>query len=143
MKTVRAKVGAAVSLFITALSLAIILYLTLFSFRIPWSVRRNTWAWWFAENFHLVEPIANVVVFVPLGIGLAGVLRKRLGTGSYVIVQTLGTLLSVSVEAVQFFINRNPSYLDVVANSVGVAAGYALYAAWRHFTRTGERKGRP
>lgn len=81
----------------------------------------------------------NVLLFVPLGFGLAGLFRNhrrrrfhRLGGISEIcIICGFLLLLSVLLEAAQLFLPaRAPSVADVAANGLGALLGIGLYRAW-------------
>lgn len=78
------------------------------------------------------DPPLNVLLVIPLGFGLAGVLSRG-GRRSGVLPRLLlmGLLLSTALEAAQLFLpERVPSPADIAANGVGLVLGYALYRAW-------------
>jgi VanZ like protein len=68
------------------------------------------------------DSIVNVILFAPLGVALA--LNGRAGLRA--VLQ--GGMLSCAVELAQIFIpGRDPSLGDVVANTIGTAAGQAIF----------------
>jgi VanZ like protein len=70
----------------------------------------------------LSDSLVNVILFAPLGITLA--LNGRSGMRAVL----LGGMLSCGVELAQIYIpGRDPSLGDVVANTVGTAAGQAIF----------------
>ena len=70
----------------------------------------------------LSDSLVNVILFAPLGITLA--LNGRRGMRAVL----LGGMLSCGVELAQIFIpGRDPSLGDVVANTLGTAAGQAMF----------------
>jgi glycopeptide antibiotics resistance protein len=71
-----------------------------------------------------IEALANLVLFVPLGLLLCALLPRlrRLA------VWALGVAASVTIELVQFLLpERSPSLRDVVINSLGAALGVVLH----------------
>ena len=82
----------------------------------------------------------NVLLFVPLGFGLAGLVRNhrlhrfhRLEEKICEICVICGSLLLLSLvlETAQLFLPaRAPSVADVVANGLGALLGVCLYRAW-------------
>lgn len=71
----------------------------------------------------LAEALANVLLFVPLGVA-AGRLKVSLGRGSL-----YGVGLALGIELVQFVVpGRHPALGDLVANSAGMTTGLALVA---------------
>ena len=78
-----------------------------------------------------VYSVANVVFFVPLGISLAYLLRRRGFRWMlvFIIAQASGTGLSFFVETMQVFLpSRNSTVFDLITNSTGTFIGiYGLY----------------
>lgn len=88
--------------------------------------------------------LMNVFLFVPLGLSLpfifGGSTRKRI-----LLTIMAGLLLSITVEAIQFFAHLGMAETDdVICNSVGTAIGscaYLLSLLWRKlFNKTKERR---
>ena len=74
----------------------------------------------------LADVIRNVVLFIPLGLTLAQVTRRR---GRALLA---AALLSVGIELTQQWLpGRDPSLSDILTNSTGAAIGLAL-ATWPH-----------
>jgi len=70
-----------------------------------------------------VEFVANVLLFVPLGLLLTVLMRHHVWGAA------LALALSIAVELVQVLLpERSPSLRDVLANGLGAAAGAAI--AW-------------
>lgn len=82
----------------------------------------------FHMDYALVEAVANIAFFVPLGVASA-LATPRL---SWWLIGGLGLLCSCCIELGQFafLVDRFPSLVDLVTNTVGAAAG--AYAARRH-----------
>jgi hypothetical protein len=77
----------------------------------------------FADDGGLADAIANVMLFVPLGIALA--LNDQRGWRPI----AFGGLLSLAIEMTQNFIpGRDPSLRDVLTNALGAGAGQWLVA---------------
>ena len=120
-----------------ALGLNLWLRLTPFDFvwdgRVPWE--RLSLA-----PLTLRDVPLNVLLFVPLGFGLAGLVRNhrlrrfhRLEKGICEICVICGSLilLSLLLEAAQLSLPaRAPSLADVVANGLGALLGVGLYRVW-------------
>jgi len=102
--------------------LAGVLALTLYPFAPLARVARPlTWAGAAHPSLLAFDIVANVLLFVPLGV---------LAPGRRTVVA--GLLLSVAIETTQALLPpRTPSLLDVVANSLGVALGALLHAPLR------------
>ena len=95
--------------------------------RIP--LERVTW-----QPLTIRDVPINVLLFVPLGFGLAG-WRARRANGrqarSAGPVLLISLALSVALEAAQLWLpERVPSAADVIANGLGALAGYGLFRAW-------------
>lgn len=82
---------------------------------------------WESLDFTRLEVIANVLVFVPIGI-LAFILVPR---RTWPLAIVLGPALSLSIEGVQRFMlpHRAATLTDVVANSGGALIGVTLAIA--------------
>jgi hypothetical protein len=81
-------------------------------------------------TFGLVEFAANVLMFVPLGLFGMLALRRR----SWLVIPALA-LVSGVIELVQRLAlpQREASWLDVLANTIGAAAGYGLALVMTRF----------
>jgi VanZ family protein len=93
----------------------------------------------FAVLGWIVEPLANVMLFVPLAFLLWAALPDHSAKAVW-----LGcTLASTLVEITQglFLSDRTPDLLDIVTNSTGAAIGVLLYRRLRR--RDGKRVPRP
>ncbi|MCA9866688.1 MAG: VanZ family protein [Anaerolineae bacterium] len=116
---------------VSLLALATILYLRLIPFSFVWPGHvpfdRITW-----QPLNLRDAPLNVLLFVPFGFGISGVLARRgrrSGIGSRALLG--GLALSVMLETTQMFIpERVPSLADVMANGIGALLGYGFYRAW-------------
>ena len=99
----------------------------------------------FRQSFHdstrTAETVANILLFVPLGI-FTPARWATLDRWRSVLVGALG--FSVTIEAAQFLLKlgRQASITDVVLNTVGAALGYSLLLAWRWARRHGSKVAR-
>ena len=88
--------------------------------------------------------LMNVFLFVPLGLSLPFVFGG--GTGKRILLTILiGLLLSVTVEAIQYFAHLGMAETDdIICNTVGTVIGscaYLLALLWRKlFNKTKERR---
>ena len=88
-----------------------------------------------------IDVLLNVLMFVPLGVGLA-LLRVRGQVAALAIV-----LATCAIEATQYGIvaGRFASARDILTNSAGGLAGWYLWSRWRSFAippaRTARRLG--
>lgn len=88
-------------------------------------------------NYHFVEAVANLALFIPFGFLVA---TSRPGTAwSRLVVIGLVTSSCIEVGQLFFVTARVPSVLDIVTNTVGTAVGVAL-AKW--VTLRNRRAGR-
>lgn len=71
----------------------------------------------------ILEMLANVALFVPLGLGLPFVLKRE----SFVKTFLIGFACTFFIELVQPFISRTGSIDDIISNSLGTVIGYLLY----------------
>lgn len=72
----------------------------------------------------VVNIIANVLMFLPLGLGLPLLWQRWQGKGK---VFLAGTGFSITIEIVQLFIGRSTDIDDVILNVAGVMLGYVVY----------------
>ena len=89
--------------------------------------------WLMPENFsmaELVESIANVLMFIPLGT-LVPIIFKKLRKCHL----TIGTIfmLSFSIEFIQYFMRRVSDIDDLIANVLGGLIGYGIFKIFDHF----------
>src|SRR5947207_11513956 len=88
----------------------------------------RTWSFYLTSgDAALAELIQNLILFIPLGIGLALALPRRPVAAVF-----LGALLSFGIEFAQQYIpGRDPSVGDVVANTISTALGVLLVVSAR------------
>lgn len=82
-----------------------------------------------SDSFDRRDSIINVLFFVPFGFALATSCRRRAGGPllAFFLVPMASIALSVSVEITQLFLpERVPSFLDILADSVGGVCGLLL-----------------
>ena len=80
--------------------------------------------------------IINILIFIPLGILIHGMLRTRFGLTLKISMATLltGTLFTLSIESLQYFLlTRNSSLIDVCTNMTGTAIGIVMDRAYHLF----------
>ena len=78
----------------------------------------------------LAENIMNVIVFIPIGMILGSLLRVK---GSWLIALLIGCSVSVTIEAMQYFLHRGFAETDdVMHNTVGCVIGYGIYKLVRY-----------
>jgi len=76
-----------------------------------------------------LDIIINILIFIPLGIIIHGMLRTRFGLTLKISMAALlaGTLFTLGVESIQYFsITRNSSLIDVVTNMTGITMGIVI-----------------
>jgi glycopeptide antibiotics resistance protein len=124
------------SLRVLALALAGIFLLTLYPFHIyphvPPGSRNPFILQGFGKQAGIFDAFLNVLLFVPYGFGLAGLLRSRgcsrLATIAFAFVS--GFLLSYSIEFTQLFIpDRDSGWEDTFTNSSGALVGALCFQA--------------
>lgn len=80
--------------------------------------------WSYGEPRLFVENIMNVAVFVPVGV-LTGLVLRGIRWWQVLIA---GSVLSISIETLQFFLKRGFSEIDdVMHNTLGYVIGYWIY----------------
>ena len=80
--------------------------------------------------------IINILIFIPLGMLIHGMLRSRRQLTLKISLATLliGTLFSLSVESLQYFsMTRNSSIVDVATNMTGIAIGIVIDRFYHYF----------
>jgi len=78
------------------------------------------------EGWHLRDILVNLLLFLPFGFGVAGMVRERGAAHLQAILFALasGCLLSMGVETAQCWLpTRDPSLLDVATNTISAAIG--------------------
>lgn len=122
---------------IIAITLIGILALTLFpyDFFIAETIADFTWAGLRARAHRpLLMPlefIANIVMFVPLGFGLALRFYKKTIAAALLVV-FLSLLATLTVEFLQIFLpSRTPSHTDLISNTLGGTIGFILWRYWQ------------
>ena len=81
-----------------------------------------------------IEFSANILLFVPLGVLLMLILRRR-----YLILP-IAIVVTVAIECSQALLldKRTPSVLDIIANTAGACLGMLIVAAVECAARTRE-----
>lgn len=77
----------------------------------------------------------NILLFVPLGFGLAAILDQRGWSRNRIRLAVLicGFLLTLTVESFQQFLpTRQPSIGDLVSNTLGAIAGLVCFRLWQN-----------
>jgi VanZ family protein len=88
------------------------------------------------SNSWFSDVIINILIFIPLGIFIHGMLRVRWGLTLKISLAALfaGTLLTLGVESMQHFsLTRNSSLIDVATNMSGTALGIAMDRVYNLF----------
>jgi len=119
---------------ILLLGLAGILFLTLYPFRFNFHVLPNSASPLLLgkslKRVSVVDALLNILLFVPLGFGLAEKLRERGKSARSVLLGALavGALLSYTIEFLQLYIpERDSGWEDVFTNGSGSLVGAAFY----------------
>lgn len=91
--------------------------------------------WNYSRQDLVAENNMNVIVFIPIGMILGSLLRVKgswLPKGSWLMVAIIGCGISVTIEAIQFFLMRGFSEVDdVMHNTVGCLLGYGIMTILR------------
>lgn len=117
------------------ITLSSIFFVTIFPFNfiisesLSWQSIIKQFYW--ATN--IKDYIRNILLFIPLGIGLAGTIPIKNFNYYQIIIITLfiSAILSTNIELIQIFLpSRFSSVSDIICNSSGGALGSILYC-WR------------
>jgi VanZ family protein len=84
------------------------------------------------QPWDLSDILGNLLLFVPFGFGLAAVGQTRAIPSARAIplIIAVGAMLSLGVETLQFWLpDREPSWIDVAANSASSALGAGMHFA--------------
>jgi len=82
------------------------------------------------ESWERRDMVRNILLFMPLGFGLAGVIRKKAYSAAASVLGTasIAFLLSLTIEITQSLLpNRYSSLVDLTTNTIGAAAGGLCY----------------
>lgn len=88
----------------------------------PYGLSWHFGSYWFAFLF-----FGNIGMFLPIGFFLPLLWRKL----SWWKVTLIGFFTSLSIESIQFFINRGTDLDDLILNTLGALGGYWIYAMIR------------
>ena len=81
----------------------------------------------------LPENIMNVIVFIPVGMILGSLLRVK---GSWLVALLIGCIISITIEALQFWFMKGFSEVDdVMHNTVGCLVGWLMVKSSRFLLR--------
>ncbi len=125
------------SLAILAAGVLTILYTTLrpFNFQLLTLTTSDYIAGFVLPSSSMADFLRNVVLFMPLGFGLAAILDQRGWSKNRIRIAVLlcGLLLTLAVESLQQFVpRRQPSVGDLIANTLGAIVGLACYRLWQN-----------
>ena len=84
---------------------------------------------YFISKSWFPDVVINILIFIPLGILIHGMLRARWGSTLKISLAALlaGTLFTLGVESIQHLsLTRNSSLIDVSTNMTGTALGIAI-----------------
>ncbi|QZZ20117.1 VanZ family protein [Leptothermofonsia sichuanensis E412] len=122
------------SLKITILGMLLVVLCTLYPFR--FSLEGNLVEAIAQDFWHQTTPLdvlVNMPLFLPLGFGLAGILRKsRLGVSAQLLtILGVSAGLSFTVEFLQLFLpSRAATIADIVTNGLGGVLGAIAFRQW-------------
>jgi VanZ family protein len=116
---------------IILLSLVVIIVSTLYPFKFVFTEPSSL----LSKGTSKLDVLANIVLFVPLGFGLASALalRKSNPFTKFLAVLLLGGGLSLSIEILQTFLpGRDSTLWDVITNTTGTGVGFWLFVWGGH-----------
>ncbi|NBD31924.1 MAG: VanZ family protein [Cyanobacteria bacterium] len=113
-------------------SALLIALVTLFPFNFTWQVgiSLGNLFRYFHHPSNSADFIGNILLFMPLSVGLTDWLRHRRMSGwaGVMIVVFLSFGLSLTVEVLQVFLpSRSPTRSDILANSIGGLVGWLIF----------------
>jgi len=80
--------------------------------------------------FLLIDVLGNIVVFIPLGIGLAGIWPGQNGRQTILRAALFGLLVSLTIELTQLTIpSRATDVDDLIFNTAGTMLGAIMFVA--------------
>jgi len=91
---------------------------------------------YFQSRLWFTDVTINILIFIPLGILIHGILRTRCGLTLKISLAALlaGTLFTFGVESMQHFsMTRHSSLIDIFVNMTGTALGIATDRAYNLF----------
>jgi glycopeptide antibiotics resistance protein len=92
--------------------------------------------------FLLIDVIGNIIVFVPLGLGLAGALHQTNIKQTIRRVTLTGFIFSLTIELIQLTLpTRATDVDDLIFNTVGVTLGAVLFAMFKRLGNRFQSKG--
>ena len=84
-------------------------------------------------RYLVIDLVGNVVVFIPFGLGLAGVLHRNCWQNTLIGVMSGGFILSLTIETLQLTIPSRASDVDdLIFNTLGATIGVSIYLGY-HF----------
>lgn len=113
-------------------SALLIALVTLFPFNFTWQVgiSLGNLFRYFHHPSNSADFLGNILLFMPLSVGLTGWLRHRKmsSLAGVIIVVFLSFALSLIVEVLQVFLpSRSPTRSDILANSIGGLVGWLIF----------------
>ncbi|MDM8521161.1 VanZ family protein [Anaerolineales bacterium HSG6] len=83
-------------------------------------------------RYLVVDLVGNVVAFIPLGLGLAGLIHREQWQTTLTIVIISGFILSFTIETLQLMIPSRASDVDdLIFNTLGATIGVSIYLSYR------------
>jgi VanZ family protein len=135
--------GLPIDLILVIVSIITVAIATLypFNFSIPENFSPSILLNRFDNTSFFKDQVNNVLLFMPLGFGLASILLRNQIPGliQIVIVVVASTSLSFSVEFLQSFLpSRDPTPADILNNTIGGFVGLLCFYVWdsRSFNST-------
>lgn len=88
----------------------------------------------FSHPSSLNDLVENIILFLPFGFGLAGLIRQKgfNGLGTVLIGAVVSSALSLTVETLQVFLpSRSSSVIDICTNTTGGFLGAIAFLIWQ------------
>lgn len=112
------------SSFFSFLALAFIVFIAFASLTYGNTSRENTFVSW-RLSFHNIRDITtNIILYIPLGVFVSFALESSKKSRKSFLWLLLGSVVSLAMEGVQFFIGRFPDIIDLFTNSFGYIIGF-------------------
>ncbi len=93
----------------------------------------------FLQFANIQDTILNIILFIPFGFLLSGAVQKKQYSlvNTFFIVLIIGTLFTISIESIQYFLlTRTSSLIDVMNNILGTIVGVILFRSWKKLLRS-------
>jgi len=87
-----------------------------------------------AFQYLIIDLVGNIVVFIPLGFGLAGIFHPKRIPVTLILGLIGGFIFSLTIELIQLAIpSRTTDIDDLIFNSLGGLIGASLFVLYKKF----------